>query len=238
MAHVARRVLWVLCLVFPLMAVSMPRSLAQPAEGQLDNGAFVYHQITNFEESESGSVGLPVFSADGETAVFVDAPGTGDPATPNRIFTIGADGSGLTEVDPYQTFCFCRSKVDISADGVTVVSTEGFQVRIADGRDLRQVAGADGVAEALGITFEETGCFHADGRPLDVANDGGQVVFGVFGGGAEHVLAVDGDGENLRVLRESARYVMRVAISGDGATVASRESSPWERIPGSWIRCS
>ena len=163
-----------------------------------------YNQITMLED-DSGSVGYPVLSADGTKAVFVEAPGTGDPALPNRIFVIGSDGGGLTEVDAYQTLCFCGSMVDISADGATVVSTDSVQVRItdpggarelivlasneitslviagdgetvfflvrrdtvtrdsatalprgvwaidADGSDLRQVAGAEDVAEALGV---------------------------------------------------------------------------------------
>jgi len=235
-----------------------------------------YNQITTLED-DSGSVGYPVLSADGTKAVFVEAPGTGDPALPNRIFVIGSDGGGLTEVDAYQTLCFCGSIVDISADGATVVSTDSVQVRItdpggarelivlasneitslviagdgetvfflvrrdtvtsdsananalprgvwaidADGSDLRQVAGAEDGAEALGVAIEETGCcFHGDGHPLDAADDGSKVVFGAFAGEGEHVFAVDGDGRNLTLLRDSLVYAMRVAISGDGATVA------------------
>jgi len=248
-------------------AQATPASLAA-AEPLFSN------QITTLED-DSGSVGYPVLSADGTKAVFVEAPGTGDPALPNRIFVIGSDGGGLTEVDAYQTLCFCGSIVDISADGATVVSTDSVQVRItdpggarelivlasneitslviagdgetvfflvrrdtvtsdsatalprgvwaidADGSDLRQVAGAEDVAEALGVTIEETGCcFHGDGHPLDAADDGSKVVFGAFAGEGEHVFAVDGDGGDLHQLRDGLTFVQRVAISGDGALVA------------------
>ncbi|MDQ3656276.1 MAG: hypothetical protein M3457_14520 [Chloroflexota bacterium] len=260
----------VLTLAGTLSIATSQATPASLAEGE----PLYYNQITTLED-DSGSVGYPVLSADGTTAVFVEAPGTSDPAIPNRIFVIGSDGSGLTEVDAYQTLCFCGSMVDISADGATVVSTDGVQVRIADagsarelvsltsgeitslviagdgetvffivrrdtatmdgatplprgvwaidadGRDLRQVVGAEDVADAAGVAAEETGCcFHSDGHPLDASSSGGHVVFGTYAGDGEHVFAIDGDGSNLTVLRESVVYAMRVAISGDGATVA------------------
>jgi len=111
--------------------------LASPSASAQSAGSwFVYHQITNLPEG-SGSVGYPVLSGDGATAVFSQAPGTGDPATPNRIFTIGSDGSGMTEVDSYVPLCACGAVVDISNDGGTVVSTDSVQVRIADAGGAR-----------------------------------------------------------------------------------------------------
>lgn len=248
---------------------------AQQAGDAADDaaGLLVYHQITDLSE-ESVGVGYPVLSADGSTAVFADAPGSGDPATPNRIFVVGTQGGEPTQVDAYQTLCFCASLVDISDDGETVVSTDSVQVRIAeggdaselialysneitavrisgdgrtvfflvrrdtstrdgattlergiwaidaDGDDLRLVAGAADVAEAVGLTIAETGCcFHADGSPLAVSADGDRVAFGAFAGTGEYLFAVDGDGGTPRQLLGPASWVPGVAISDDGGTV-------------------
>lgn len=128
----------------PFIALALtlagPAAIAagQATPESLADDTLVYNQITSLE-AETGSVGYPVLSADGTNAVFVEAPGTGDPALPNRIFVIGSDGGGLTEVDAYATLCFCGSIVDISADGATVVSTDSVQVRIADPGGAREL---------------------------------------------------------------------------------------------------
>jgi hypothetical protein len=247
---------------------------SQPDRSALAMGMLTYHQLTDLAIS-TGSVGFPVLSADGTTGVFVDAPGTGDPATPNRISTIDVASRAIAEVDAYQTRCFCGSMVDLSGDGTKVVSTEGVQLRIADaggarelvvlasgeitavviagdgatvfflvrrdtatadgatllprgvwaidvdGTELRQVVGAEAIADAMGVPVDQTGCcVHADGHPLAVSDSGGQVVFGAYAEDGEHIFAVDGNGGNLHVLRESLHYAMRVSISGDGTTVA------------------
>ncbi len=257
-----------------LAQLLLPAAAIQPAAAQAGGTLFVYHQISNFPEG-TGSVGYPVLSGDGSTAVYTNAPGTGDPATPNRIYTITSDGSGATEVNSYTPLCFCGSMADISADGGTVVSTDSVQVRIADGggarellvlnsneitslvitgdgrtvyfivrRDaatsdgatqlprgvwaidagggnLRQVAGADDIAGALGLPIEQTGCcFHGDGRPLDASDDGSRIVFAAYAGTGEHIFSVDSSGGNLVALRNDLQYAMRVAISGDGSLAA------------------
>jgi hypothetical protein len=271
-----------LCLAALVLSISLPSPVLagfQPASAKPGSGLLVYHQLTDFPQG-TGSVGFPVLGADGTTGVFVDAPGTGEQATPNRILTIDTATRAITEVDAYKSLCFCGSMVDISDDGATVVSTEGVQVRIADaggahelvilasgeitalviagdgetvfflvrrdtgtadgatplprgvwaieadGTNLRQVVGADAVAAAVGVPVEQTGCcFHADGHPLAVSDDGGQLVFGAYAGDGEHVFTVDGDGGTLRVVRETVQNVLRVTISGDGSTVA------WDVLP-------
>jgi hypothetical protein len=274
------RVPWSVWISLVLIAVLLVGPLpvqAQPAPIKAGSGTLVYHQLTAFPEG-SGSVGFPVLSADGTTGVFSDAPGTGEAATPNRIFTIDLATRAITEVDAYRSLCFCGSMVDISNDGATVVSSDSVQLRIAgrpdslvtlasneltalaltgngetvyflvrrdtgtadgatplargvwaidaDGTNLRQVVGADDVATAVGVPVEQTGCcVHADGHPLAVSESGDQIVFGAYAGDGEHVFTVDGDGGNLRVGRETVQNVMRVAISGDGATVA------WDVLP-------
>ncbi len=107
--------------------------LLPPSAAAQSGETYYYRQITNIDESVTGSVGLPVLSSDGEVAVFADAPGSGDPATPNRIYRIAADGSGLAEVDSYTPKCFCGSWVDLSADGATIVSTDSMQIRVTTG---------------------------------------------------------------------------------------------------------
>lgn len=250
---------------------------AGPARAQrLDPNLLVYHQITNLTGG-TGSIGFPVLSADGRRVAFF-APDAGDAATPNRIYAVGADGTGLTEVDAYKPGCDCNSEVDISADGGTVVSTDSSQVRLvaaggaarelvsagneitalritgdgrtvffvvrrdtsardggrslprgiwainADGSDLRQVVGAEAVAKVVGVPVEDTGCcFHAgsESHALDVSQDGSRVVFTAYAHGGEYGFAVAGGGGTPRVLVGPDALVERVAISGDGATIAA-----------------
>ncbi|TXG87681.1 MAG: hypothetical protein E6R14_00840 [Thermomicrobiales bacterium] len=261
----------VLLLLVSLLALG---SVSPSASAQATGNWFVYHQITNFPEG-TGGLGYPVLSGDGTTAAYAVAPGTQDPATPNRIFTINADGSSAAEVDSYVPLCFCGSIVDISNDGGTVVSTDSVQVRIVDaggarvlltlagneisrvvitgngltvfmlvrrdtatsdnataiprgvwaidanGENLRQLVDATDIATAVGVTIEETGCcFHSDGGPLDVSDDGGRVVFAAYAAGFERFYSVDGSGGNLVQLSGDQQYTMRVAVSGDGALAA------------------
>lgn len=269
-------IVW-LALLLAMFAV--PLAPAWANQGPVTSDLLVYHQIADLVTT-TGSVGDPMLSADGTTGVFADAPATGDPATPNRIFTIGADGSGLVEVDSYPPLCFCGATIDISNDGETVVSSDSMQIRIADGggarelvvlgsneitsvvltgdgetvffivrrdtataegavaiqrgvwaidadgEDLRQVVGIEAIADLFGFPVEQSGCcFHGDGRPLAVSDDGTAVVFGTYGTDGEYVLGVDGDGGNLHELQGPNQYVMRVAISGGGSTVA------WDVVP-------
>ncbi|MBX3068929.1 MAG: hypothetical protein KF883_00375 [Thermomicrobiales bacterium] len=265
----------VLAVVMVLSAISF--SLGSWTHNALAQGPFAtytYHQITNLTEG-SGYLGFPVLSADGTTGVFSDAPGTGDPETPNRIYTIGFDGSGMTEVDSYTSLCYCDSFVDISDDGSTAISSESVQVRIADGggaralitlasneitaisvsgdgetvfflvrrstamaesgepvpmgiwaidasgENLRQIVSPEAVAAAVGAPVDPNlCCFHRDGYTIDSSSDGSRIVFAALAGGGENVLTANGSGGDLTVLREELQLVFRVAISGDGSTVA------------------
>ncbi|HET9662467.1 MAG TPA: hypothetical protein VFP05_19220, partial [Thermomicrobiales bacterium] len=172
-------------LVLPAMAVS-------PVSAQSSGSWFVYHQITNLPE-ETGTLGYPVLSGDGATAVYSVAPGTGDLATPNRIYTIGSDGSNRTEVDSYVSLCFCASSVDISNDGATVVSTESVQVRIADAGGARAlVTLASNEISSLVIAGDGQTVFFLVRRDTATSDSSLTIPRGVW--------AIDASGANLRQL--------------------------------------
>jgi hypothetical protein len=179
----------VLLLVAQLL---LPALTAPSVSAQSTGNWLVYHQITNLP-AETGSLGYPVLSGDGTTAVFSEAPGTGDPATPNRIFTIGSDGSGMTEVDSYVPLCFCGAIVDISNDGGTVVSTDSMQVRIVDGGGARELVSlASNEISAAVISGNAQTVFFLVRRDTATTDGATQLPRGIW--------AIDASGGNLRQL--------------------------------------
>jgi hypothetical protein len=86
-----------------------------------------YHQVSTFTANPTGQ---PTMAADGSRIVYTIAPGTEDPATPNEIYVINADGSGNKKVDSYKSNCFCGSTAVISGDSSTIASTDATQVRV------------------------------------------------------------------------------------------------------------
>ncbi len=177
--------------VFLLLAqLLLSASATSPVAAQSTGDLFVYHQITNLPE-ETGTLGYPVLSGDGTTGVFTEAPGSGDPATPNRIFTIAADGSGMTEVDSYTSLCFCGSLVDISNDGGAVVSTDGVQVRIADAGGARElIVLGGGEISAVVITGNGQTVYFLVRRDTATLDGATQIPRGIW--------AIDASGTNLR----------------------------------------
>lgn len=179
-----------------LAQLVLPISTTKPAAAQSSSSWFVYHQITNLPE-ETGSLAYPVLSGDGTTAVFSVAPGTGDPATPNRIYTIGSDGSGMAEVDSYVPLCFCGALVDISNDGGTVVSTDSVQVRIADAGGSRAlVTLASNEISSLVIAGDGQTVFFLVRRDTATSDSSLTVPRGIW--------AVDASGANLRQLVDAS----------------------------------
>jgi hypothetical protein len=190
----ARTVARLLVLAGLLLPTAADVGAASQASASLEVlRTLVYHELTAWDAGvNDGHEQAPIVSDDGETIAFARAPGSGDPANPNRIFVIGADGAGEREVDAYQTRCYCGSMIDVSADGSTVVSTEAMQLRIADGD------GSSG-RELLAIDSNEI-------NALRVSGDGQTVVFRVYrdapihGGGTleRGLYAIDADGSDLR----------------------------------------
>lgn len=177
-------------LLVGLMLLNAPLSLAQTGEAT-NEGLLVYHQITKVEH-QTRAIGFPVISADGTRAVFVDAPGTGDEAIPNRIFVIGTDGAGLTEVDAYKTGCYCGSEVDISADGGTIVSTESVQLRIVRGTGAAQtlVALTSNNMSSIRLTADGDRVFFIIGNDSQLAESDQVLERGIY--------SVEADGSDLR----------------------------------------
>jgi hypothetical protein len=131
----------------------------------------------------------------------------------NEISGVVIEGDG-------ETVYFIVRRDATSRDGLTALP-RGIWAIDVDGENLRQIVGSDAVAAVIGVPVEATGCcFHGDGHPLDVSEGGDQIIFGAFAGEGEHVFLVDGDGSDLRIIREAVNSVLRVAMSGDGTTAA------------------
>ena len=97
----------------------------------------------------------------------------------------------MTEVDSYPSLCFCGSLVDISNDGGTVVSTEGVQVRIADGGGARELLRlASGEITSLVITGNGQTVYFLVRRDTATSDGATPLPRGIW--------AIDADGANLR----------------------------------------
>jgi hypothetical protein len=167
----------------PVQQVAAPASLA-------DIHTLAYHQLTTWTTGvDPGGERAPILSDDGQTIAFTRDPGSGDPANPNRIFVMNADGSSEREVDAYQTLCFCTSMIDISADGSTVVSSDAVQLRIAD-------ANGGGGRELLVNSSNEI-------NAVRISGDGRTVVFRIYRDTQQFergIWAINADGTGLRQL--------------------------------------
>lgn len=94
--------------------------------------SLVHHEITRFAKDVRFSNGFgPVLSASGNRIVYFNAPGDETDDRYNDIFVVNADGTGLRRVDSYKQNCSCGAIVDISADGNTIVSTQGSELHLA-----------------------------------------------------------------------------------------------------------
>ncbi|MBK9316626.1 MAG: IPT/TIG domain-containing protein [Acidobacteria bacterium] len=123
-----------------------------------------YHQITTLDTSLTATLNSkPILSGDGKWAVYTIAPGTQDPARPNRIFVTGFDGTQTREVDAYQTYCFCGSLLDISTNGGRIISTDTVRLRTST------LNGGDGF-DLLALTSGEI-------KTIRISGDGHKVFF-------------------------------------------------------------
>ena len=168
-----------------------------------------YHQVTTLTTRPTGQAKI---SADGSKIVYPIAPGTGDPATPNKIFVVNPDGTGTQEVDSYVPNCFCGALIDISANGQTVVSSDSTQVRVvgADGSKKGSLKFDSNEISDVKISADGTTVFMMHRRNNNVTG-GAPVERGLW--------AMNADGTNLRQLVGPAALVPMVAVSQPAVTM-------------------
>jgi Mg-chelatase subunit ChlD len=133
-----------------------------------DIRTLAYHQLTSWTTGANDrGEEAPILSDDGQRIAFARAPGAmGDPANPNRIFVMNADGSGEREVDVYPPLCNCGALIDLSADGSRIVSSDAMQVRVAE-------AVGDGGRQQLALDSNEI-------NVVRISGDGRTIVFRIY----------------------------------------------------------
>jgi Tol biopolymer transport system component len=188
---------------------------ASPAVPLAEIRTLAYHQLTQWTtEANQRGEEAPILSDDGQRIAFARAPGSGDPANPNRIFVINADGSGEQEVDAYTSLCFCGALIDISADGSRIVSSDAVQLRIAE-------ASGGGGRELLALDSNEI-------NAVRITGDGTTVVFRIYRDTAirgtspsqpiaRGIYAINADGSGLRQLVGPAQMSALFGVTPDQA---------------------
>jgi hypothetical protein len=188
-AKFSRTAMLALTLTLSLLAPIFGRGVAADFEVAAEQGDLPgVRQVTNRPDG-SARIASPVLSADGRVAAFGVHEPSPDRATFgwNRLHLLNADGSGLTEVDAYQTPCSCPPILDLSADGTAIVSSDGFRLRIsAEGVTRELFYLSNGAITALRLT--------ADGRTA--------------------VFAVNQDGALRHSGRSLARGIWAIAVDG------------------------
>lgn len=210
MLRSGRRPSSALALIFSLLGV-LPGFLLPEAAAAQSEATYYYRQITKIDTSVTGSVGLPVLSSDGQVAVFADSPGTDDPATPNRVYRIGADGSGLAEVDSFTPKCYCGTWVDLSANGATIVSTDSVQIRSTTGGTgtlILEVSSNE--ISSPRLTAAGDRLVFVVGRDVAIVGSGEPLVRGIY------VMNIDGSGLQLVVGPEQLAPLTGLAVDQIG----------------------
>lgn len=213
----------------PVPPGTLPESVALNAMQTL-----VYHEITAWETAPNlYGEEAPILSGDGRTIAFARSPGSGDPANPNRIYAMDADGTNEREVDAYTTLCFCGSMIDISADGGLILSSDSVQLRVAP-------ADGSGGRSLLTLVSNEI-------NAARISGDGSTVAFRVYRDTAikdtgEPVpagfYAIDASGENLRLLAGIDDVAALYGVPREGVPTAGPPHALDVSHDGRWIAAS
>ena len=188
---------------------------AAPAVPLTDIRTLAYHQLTQWTTgANQRGEEAPILSDDGQRIAFARAPGTADPANPNRIFVMNADGSGEQEVDAYTSLCGCGALIDLSGDGSRIVSSDSVQLRIAE------VSGGGG-RELLALDSNEL-------NAVRISGDGSTVVFRIYRDTAirgtspsqpiaRGIWVINADGSGLRQLVGPAQIAALLSVPPEQA---------------------
>src|ERR671917_570696 len=111
------RLCTVIAIAFPALAGHVA---ASPPRQGVQTPLMVYHELPLRPEGSRG-IETPILSGDGRHAIWAESPGDPSPKEENRVFALDLDGGQPAEIDAYQPICACRTRVDVSDDGNTVV---------------------------------------------------------------------------------------------------------------------
>lgn len=167
---------------------------------------------------------------------------------------VNPDGSGQRLVDSYKQNCDCGANVDISADGNTIVSTDGIELRIATatgttGRRLvtnREIAwmrispkgdkvfliNRRGEASATDATTER-GLYviNADGTCLKQLA-GPKTVGALLGVTVDKVFPFSTSGWSLDVSADGSRLIFGVSANGERVMTINGDGSGLKPLMG------
>ena len=120
-----------LCALLALILPVVPRHVAAaPPTQAARSPLMVYHELTQRPDG-SLPIDAPVLSGDGRRAFWAESPPGSPPV--NWVFARDIDGGQPTKIDAYIPLCECTSRIDVSDDAGTVVSTEGVRLRVLSG---------------------------------------------------------------------------------------------------------
>ena len=161
--------------------------------------------IRQLSETETISVNFPDLTADGSTVVFASSrsnPTGGNPDGSGEIYSINADGTGLTQVTNFTADARTAFDPTITGDGSAIAfATNGDRTleifRIdSDGTDQVQITSGNDNSDR-------------SDNPM-ISKDGSAIVFnsgGPYGGsnadGSTEIFKADGDGSNIIALTDS-----------------------------------
>jgi Tol biopolymer transport system component len=190
------------------LASNVPRVQVNGAAPLDEIETLAYHEITRWETGvNTRGDESPIVSDDGDVIAFSRSPGTGDPATPNKVFVINADGSDEHEIDSYTPFCYCGTYIDLNGDGSRVVATDSVQVRVAE---------TNGSGGSVLIALESN-----EINGVRISGDGNTVLFRVYRDTAirdtnepfeRGLYAMNVDGSNLRQIVGPADMVSLLSV--------------------------